>query len=292
MSVCKLVAAIVFAAMLVSCGFKPNQSFNFNNEERTYTLSVPKSLGEKPAPLLLVLHGNPSAGWQMQKYSGMNKVAKKEGFIVAYPDAMTKKWPFHDSTEIQHEVDYIAALIDEVAEAHPIDMNRLYISGISGGGIFSMILSQELKYQPAAIAVVAGNQARYLKPNELTRPTPLLLIHGTDDFIYEGRAEDLFSAEASLANWGQLNSCEDQAEVTQIPSKKKNPKTWAEQFDWSCRGGDNIRFYKIHHGGHHWPGGNFNANHFTKLKLGKFHKELEANDVIWEFVSRFELNNH
>ena len=47
-------------------------------------------------------------------------------------------------------------------------------------------------------------------------------------------------------------------------------------------------YYRIKNGGHHWPGAKFNAALFTSLKLGNFCRDIQANDIIREFILSVE----
>ena len=47
-------------------------------------------------------------------------------------------------------------------------------------------------------------------------------------------------------------------------------------------------YYRIRNGGHHWPGAKFNAALFTSLKLGNFCRDINANDMIRNFILSIE----
>ena len=278
------VIALASVLTFTACTIGEGERFLYNGKDRSYELYTPPSLDKrsgKNKPLLLVLHGNPSNGWETRMYSGMNKAARKGDFIVVYPDARTGKWPFTDQSAIDEEVGYISALLDHICELYPVDTSRIYTSGISGGGIFSFLLADRLPNKFAAIAVVAGNLPKSIElPHEM-QPVPLVLFHGTDDFLYEGR-EDLFSVDSTLAIFTAINSCNVSPAITHLEDKK-NDNTTVELVEYEC--GTPVKFYRINNGGHHWPGGNFNADRFTKLELGEFCRDIDASELIWEFLS-------
>ena len=175
--------------------FSPSHVLTIDGQKRTFTVYAPsKSFlkSHSDIPVLFVLHGNPSYSWQIQLYTGMSEIARENNFIVVYPDANNQLWPYDNERDIENEVNYITGLIDFIKSEYSIDSNRIYMSGISGGGIFSIILANRIPGRIAALAVVAGNIPKSISIPESIPPKPTMLVHGTEDFIYNGR-DDLYS---------------------------------------------------------------------------------------------------
>ena len=64
-----------------------------DGRERAYHIYVPSSYEEtEPTPLLLVFHMRAGTAWLMQEISGFNRLARREGFIVVYPDGYERSW--------------------------------------------------------------------------------------------------------------------------------------------------------------------------------------------------------
>src|SRR5690349_16128597 len=60
-----------------------------NGSHRSYTVHVPPSYdGKQAVPLVVVLHGRGSSGEEAERSFGMDEIADREGFLVAYPDAL------------------------------------------------------------------------------------------------------------------------------------------------------------------------------------------------------------
>jgi polyhydroxybutyrate depolymerase len=262
-----------------------NRSFMTQTVKSRYAIHVPTSIRKSsvPVPLLLVLHGNPSRGWQMQIWTGMNKTAEKHGFIVVYPDAPEKKWPV-DPEDNEDFIQLISDLVEEIQANHKIDSERIYLSGISGGGIFSFQLIKALPDTFAAYCVVAGNLPIGL---ENISPKPFMYVHGTADFLWNGR-DNLLSAEATLSRIVDVNNCTNKPFSETLPDTNKKDKSTVVKTSYRSEEGNDIVFYKVENGGHHWPGSTFNANLFHGKPLGPLNKDLDTNEAIWDFISNKE----
>lgn len=82
-------------------------------------------------------------------------------------------------TEGVDDVAFVAAVIDVVTAAHPVDPARVFAVGHSNGGIMAYRLACELSDRVAAIGVVAGSLG--VDRCSPDRPVSLLHVHGTAD---------------------------------------------------------------------------------------------------------------
>ena len=57
--------------------------------DRTFTAQLPN---KKPAPLVIVLHGNTQTGADMATRTSWPQVAKRDGFGVIFPDGLNHAW--------------------------------------------------------------------------------------------------------------------------------------------------------------------------------------------------------
>jgi hypothetical protein len=64
-------------------------SIDINGVTRSYTVQLAAT---KPAPLVIVLHGNTRTGADMISRTSWPAVAKREGFGVVFPDGLNRAW--------------------------------------------------------------------------------------------------------------------------------------------------------------------------------------------------------
>jgi len=131
---------------------------------RPFRLYVPAHLPEGPRPLIVMLHGCTQNPEDFAVGTGMNKLAERHGFLVAYPEQPRQanamacwNWfePAHQRTAAG-EPAILAALIDAVAEERPVDRARVFAAGLSAGGAMAAILGEAYPDRFAAVAVHSG----------------------------------------------------------------------------------------------------------------------------------------
>ncbi|NQX83009.1 MAG: hypothetical protein HRT66_13595 [Flavobacteriaceae bacterium] len=290
----KLFILISISLFLLSCSFRSNSKIGIGSSKRTFTIHTPKgySSKEKPYPVLFVFHGNPSKGWQMKLYTGMNKTSNNNNFIVVYPDAIDNMWSYEHCKKAKADIQFIKNLLNELNSKYNVDSSRIYFSGMSGGGLFLSVLQNAIPEKIAAITIVAGNtvDTKFVcKEKESEIPIPFFLIQGTSDFLYNGEEEwGILSADETIDYWVKKNLCDSIPKITKVPNINKKDNSSVLKIQYFSKINKDVLFYKIKNGGHHWPNSRFNANFFVKFDLGEFNKDFDTNQVIWDFVSQYK----
>lgn len=166
--------------------------------ERTYRMHVPPSYnGKTPMPLVVLLHGHGQTGEEIARHTKMNDLADREGFIAVYPDARAwagrEEWRAWDTDNglippgsHANDVGFLRNIIESTEKNLAIDPKRIFLTGLSNGGMMAFRAAGELSDKVAAIAVVSGAMSGIEPPPKL--PISVLNIHGTEDEIvpYEG----------------------------------------------------------------------------------------------------------
>ncbi len=145
---------------------------------RTYWLHIPAHLpADKPVPLVLIFHGSGSNGEDMEDFTKFSTQADMHEFIAVYPDAFDENWndgraaaSIASQAKNVDDVAFTAAVMDDIARAHPIDPKRIYAAGFSNGAIFVHLLAGKahltaLPPSPRSAAGIAEPIAASFKPS-------------------------------------------------------------------------------------------------------------------------------
>jgi poly(hydroxyalkanoate) depolymerase family esterase len=131
---------------------------------RHYKLFVPPGLAGRPLPLVVMLHGCTQDPDDFAAGTGMNALAREQGFYVLYPaqaqDANPSRcwnWFKHNhQTRNRGETAVIATMTHAVVQAHGIDPDRVFIAGLSAGGAMAALVAAAYPETFAAVGVHSG----------------------------------------------------------------------------------------------------------------------------------------
>jgi polyhydroxybutyrate depolymerase len=200
--------------------------------EREYYVYVPTGYdGSEQVPLVLALHGGGGKANEMDKLTGFNDVADREGFIVVYPQGINRRWndgryvPSLLPVEPPDDVKFLGELVKQLSFDYDIDENQVYVAGISNGAFMSYRLAAENADVFAAVAGVAGQVPAELKEKYPPKaPVAVMMVLGDEDPLvpYGGEVEllgilkcgEVLSAEESVAMWTENNGCSETPETT------------------------------------------------------------------------------
>jgi polyhydroxybutyrate depolymerase len=243
-------------------------------------------------PLVLVLHGGGGNAANAEDMTGFTGKARKEGFIVVYPEGSSRfrgkllTWNAGHccAYAMQKRVDdvgFINALLDRMLKDYPVDARRIYATGMSNGAMMSHRLGRELAHRFAAIAPVVG--AVFGDEPLPASPVAALIINGMLDksVPWQGGAPggrfteswDGTPARPALAQaefWARANGCSVSPDVQDKPML-----VWSR---YRCPAGKSVEAWLIKDNGHAWPGGQAGSRRGDTPS-----SSFEATDVIWDF---------
>jgi len=266
-----------------------------DGQMRHYLLYVPESYtGNEAVPLILNFHGFTSTAKAQLAYGDFRKIAEREQVILVHPQGTLHPtqgytyWNAHWEAEGVDDVGFASALIDSIAHAYNINLDRVYSTGMSNGGFMSYTLACALGDKIAAIASVAGSMtvkqlSTFCQPNH---SIPIMQIHGTADNLvpYGGNQDWMAPIDEVIAYWVKYNNCVDSVQLTQIEDIDTNDGCKIEKYSYSnCENKTTIELLKVINGGHTWPGA-------SKL-IGVTNKDINASEEIWNFFSKYSRKN-
>ncbi len=277
------------------------RSLAVGGRKRTYHVHVPPQYRmEKPAPVVLALHGATMTGPLMAWFSGLNQKADQAGFLAVYPNGtgprLSYTWNGGNccGSAVRDDVDdvaFIRAVLDDLATAYHIDPRRVFVTGLSNGAVLAYRLASELSDRIAAVAPVAGPMGT--ATCDPKRSVPVLHFHGTDDEFAPfkggvGRRSvfktDFYSVERTIRAWMKADGCKEEPKTEELPDKAKDGTKVTKKTYSGGKDGAEVVLVVIEGGGHTWPGRG------PGLKvLGKATGNVSANDLMWEFFEKHPM---
>ena len=271
---------------------------------RSYELHVPPNpVAEKAMPLVIVFHGSGDTGSGMEEFTKFDELADRDGFIVAYPDAIAANW--NDGREATcitsqfnnvDDVAFTAAIIKDVSTTHVVDPKRVYATGFSNGGIFVHYLAAKLPGQLAAIASVSGGIAEPFAVNFKPRaPISVFIIHGSKDELVPMDGGDvdyggfgrIVSTKKTVEAWTKCNAVDAKPESGVLPdiNTKDNCRVSWSRWNSPATHAESL-LYTIEGGGHTWPGG----SQFLPVNvIGNVDRDFNATEAIWDFFKKHPM---
>jgi polyhydroxybutyrate depolymerase len=264
---------------------------------RVVRMHVPASAKGVNEPLVIVLHGGGMAGGKaIQAPCRMDPVADKNGFLVAYPDGSGKvlwgyTWNGGDCCGKAREtkaddVGDVEAVIDSLVQGGCVDRRRVYVTGVSNGGMMAQRIGCDLADKVAAIAPIAGP---LMDPTcTPKRPMPVMMLHGTGDkfipydgggnFKGAGATHPFPSAPETVKEWMKINRC---GEESRVWYRKGDTTCVAHE---QCAGGAAVMLCSVEGGGHTWPGGAT----YLDWWIGNTTQNI-SNETMWKFFEEHPM---
>jgi len=266
---------------------------------RTYVIKLPKNYyaDDSNRALVIGLHGGGGSANQFERAYGFDQKADQEGFVAVYPDGVQKQdgqgllkvrtWnagtccDFAMYTDVD-DVKFISTLIDNISSRFHINRKKVYVTGMSNGGMMAYRLASELPDKIAAIGVVS---ATMVAPKEVSRQgvVPVVHIHSALDTKVPfaggtGIADYNFPPVMDGINyWVSRNLCMVDPVVEQ--HQGYSLQSWK-----SSSGNILIQCYLTEDGGHAWPSSAVQGRRGDTPS-----KVLNATSLIWDFCNRFSL---
>ncbi|MBS1563217.1 MAG: phospholipase [Bacteroidetes bacterium] len=293
---------LLLSCTLVNCQkhdektYRSYTSMVVDGRSRTYLVNLPPHYYDTAGfPLVIALHGLGGSASQFENDYHFSDKANASGFIAVYPEGVRsngllgiRTWNAGSCCDYAmynniDDVKFISQLLDKLIATYKINPKKVYVTGMSNGGMMAYRLACELSNRIAAIGVNSCTMTM-THPCEASRPVPILHIHSAVDTKVPpaggyGLAGYYFPpVDSILRVWAVIDGCG-------APPQSTTGNTGYTYTNWSpCSNGFSIDYYLTSDGGHAWPGG---------LPSGSWadppSSEVNANDLIWSFFQRWQL---
>jgi polyhydroxybutyrate depolymerase len=284
------------------------RSLQVGNLRRFFWVHLPSGTKlDTPSPLVFVLHGAGGASAKlMSRRYGFNAIADRERFIVVYPYGVDGQWNDGRGKTFRHakdnssvdDVGFIDAIINELASEFAVDRQRIYVTGMSNGGMMTYRLGIELGSKLAAIAPMIANIPVNIANEKPSSPLPVLIMNGTDDplvpwkggqvRVFGSEYGEVVSTEQSVQYWLDCNKISSKPERVLLPDTAPSDGCRVELLTYRKEDSPlEVLLYAIRGGGHNIPGSN--TVEMPRM-LGRKCMDINASEIIWEFFKRHARN--
>lgn len=225
--------------------------------------------GDKPPPLLVMLHGCGQTAEDFATGTGMNALAKERGVMVLYPAQSRQahanrcwNWydPYHANRD-RGKAAVIASLTRRIIAAHGADPARVHVAGLSAGASMALVLAHAYPDLFAAVGVHSGlplgaarDQGSAVMAMQrgnpgvrLLRPVPTIVFHGSHDAVVHPRNGRLIAIRAREAFAGLSHA--------QSAGESRAGRRYGKTVDRIGAGRALVEHWSIHGAGHAWSGG-------------------------------------
>jgi poly(hydroxyalkanoate) depolymerase family esterase len=284
-----------------------------------FVYSPPDLDRERPAPVVVMLHGCTQTAAGFAEGTLMNAAADRHGFVVVYPEQSRPHnqqgcWNWFNSGQQARagaEPAFIAAatraLLDE-GSGWTVDERRVFVAGLSAGGAMAGVMAAThpdlfaaagvhsgLAYGcahgiPAALSAMTRGgpdpeqqgRAAHAAMGSAARVVPVISIHGTADTTVCP-----VNGEQVLRQWMATNRLA--ADGAYEPDPARPAATWREHADggrahtrraWTDSAGDLVQEHiEVDGMGHAWSGGSAGGSYTDP-------RGPSAAEAMWSFFTR------
>ncbi len=212
-----------------------------------------------PAPAVIVLHGAIiSADWTARRY-GFAEAAAAHGFTAVFPEGINRQW--NDGREgalsKADDVAFLRRLVGELVARRIADPDRVYIAGISNGGMMALRMLCEASELLAGIGTVIANMPAAVGATcRPRRAMPIVMFNGTADPLipYNGGGVGplslggfVWGTERTAAHMARTNGCGFEPRWSDASTEGVS----VTRIAWTgCRAEASVMLYRVNGGRH------------------------------------------
>ncbi|HVA09953.1 MAG TPA: PHB depolymerase family esterase, partial [Acidimicrobiales bacterium] len=296
-------------------------TLTFDGMQRDYRLHVPPAASaSQPLPLVLNLHGATQNAQLEEITSGMDPNSDQNGYLVAYPDgtriakvltpdpvAKNAQYGWNAGqccglpvTKHINDVGFLLKVIADIAAKTQVNLRRVYMTGISNGGMMAYAMAAEASGHLAAISSISGQvEIPVIHP---TRVVPTMEFHSVNDPIakYNGTPSKnpllRLSVMQGVDQWVKADGCSAKPHTGTVivgaagsisAGETATPIAYTH-----CRSGAEVALWRFTGSGHVWPGSPLNTGpkkSWILAGVGRGIVLVNANEAMWQFFEKYSL---
>lgn len=285
-------------------------SFDADGVAGSYDIQEPTTaVPGAPLPVIFDFHAYGESGQLQIGLSGLGSYGQSRRFVTVTPWINGQAISQWLSNVGSVDANWFGSLLAHIEMTSCVDEHRIFVTGYSNGGFMALAVACQFSQQIAAVAPVAGLQ---VGPHCLpSRSVSLVAFQGTADPLlhYDGTpskaAEDLPAPDGSgetELQWAKQHGLDL---FVRVPAMPEQAATWAQRIgcsttmtttrvafqiavlSWKCPHHANVEMFRIHGGGHAWPGSQICAGLAPAVGYTTF--EISADAEMWRFFESHPL---
>lgn len=228
-----------------------------------------------------MLHGGEQKAVDFATGTGMNQLADRHTFLVAYPqqsreanrDGLWNWFRSADQRAGEGEPSILAGITAQIQRDYVVDPARVFVAGLSAGAAMAAIMAVAYPQLYAGVGVHSGlayGAATDVGTAMMAMMTggtgtkgaalPLIVFHGdSDSIVAVANVESL--VVASLSEWGLPTRKADRVSSTTTTIEPDGARPHTRTVHTATDGRVAIEAWIVHGGGHAWSGGTAGAGY-------------------------------
>lgn len=273
--------------------------------KRHYLMAAPAQAPSGKPPLVIVLHGKGSSAEQVlgmkfppSPLSMWLEIAEREQLVVVAPDGGKGSWNDGFVSNARNankdDVGFVSAIIDQAIAESDVDPTRVYVIGVSKGGMMAFRLAAEIAPKLAAFATVLASMPERSSCWEGPKAAlSALIIASTKDpfipynggkFMYTLGVGPMISIDECARVWRELAGLSGEPIVTSFAHHDARDPTCATSFLWGADPDKlQVGLFKIENGGHTEPSKLKRYPRLLTRLIGAQNADFEVAEAAWDF---------
>jgi polyhydroxybutyrate depolymerase len=312
-SILSRAAAMLLAGASCAAGAAQIASYDLARPEgaRHYLLATPDQPAPGRHPLVILLHGHVGSAAQVlgreriaAPLSVWLHIADREQLLVLAPDGTMGSdgksgWNDcrADAVSNPHidDIGFLNALIDKAVAEYHADPARVFVMGMSNGGIMAFRLATESGARLAAFATVGASMPARSACAAPKAPVSALIVAGTADPIVPYAGGDIrfamlrqrgsvVAVEDAAAQWRQLDQLPADGATMVFPHRDVADVTRATRTVWGTDPHQlQVELIRVEQGGHTEPSKVKRLQWMYRMVLGAQNGDVEIAEEAWTF---------
>jgi len=267
---------------------------------RYYVLHIPANFPQNSGALVVSLHGTGEGGLEYEQHTGLDTTSDQNGFAIAYPDSLLaprngnlRQWNFYfngaqsPTDTSPDDVAFLRQLITTLRASLHADPKKVYVSGVSAGGLMAVRVGVEMPDLVAAIAPLSGaldiQEGGNAAVPTAAGPVSVIMLHADMDTTVPYCGDGYNASQDATFNYWAAADATVSLDTTTPLCSNGSPTSVNEKDATGGLSNTEVKFYRLIGVGHFAVYNNADLVLFNP-NFNPTTGEL-SNDIVWKFFA-------